>query len=56
MVDLEQEEDSCTLDIDDAHGNRSQARASWLLGCDGGRSAVRRRIGVAMRGVSYDQP
>jgi 3-(3-hydroxy-phenyl)propionate hydroxylase len=56
MVDLEQEEDSCTLDIEDAHGNRSQARASWLLGCDSGRSAVRRRIGVAMRGVSYDQP
>jgi 3-(3-hydroxy-phenyl)propionate hydroxylase len=56
MVDLEQEEDPCTLDIGDAHGNQSRAHASWLLGCDGGRSAVRWRIGIAMRGVSYDQP
>jgi hypothetical protein len=37
------------------HTATDRRPASWLLGCDGGRSAVRRRIGVAMRGVSYDQ-
>jgi 2-polyprenyl-6-methoxyphenol hydroxylase-like FAD-dependent oxidoreductase len=31
-------------------GERSTVRASWLLGCDGPRSTVRRQLGIAMVG------
>lgn len=31
-------------------GQRQQVRCSWLVGCDGGRSRVRERLGYALKG------
>ncbi|WP_232828240.1 rifampin monooxygenase [Kribbella monticola] len=46
LVGLSQDEDSVTVDL--ADGNQLQAR--YLVGCDGGRSTVRKVLGVAFPG------
>ncbi|HWN34515.1 MAG TPA: FAD-dependent oxidoreductase, partial [Pseudonocardia sp.] len=36
-------------------GERSEVRARYLLGCDGGRSTVREQLGIGMTGRSFDE-
>jgi 2-polyprenyl-6-methoxyphenol hydroxylase-like FAD-dependent oxidoreductase len=36
-------------------GGAEAARAAWLVGCDGARSAVRHRLGVPFEGAEYDE-
>jgi 3-(3-hydroxy-phenyl)propionate hydroxylase len=37
-------------------GAEATVRARWLVGCDGGRSLVRSRLGIAMRGRNFPNP
>lgn len=46
MVGLSQDEDGVTVEIADG----TQLRARYLVGCDGGRSAVRKLLGVGFPG------
>ncbi|MFN8638706.1 MAG: rifampin monooxygenase [Dehalococcoidia bacterium] len=46
LVGLTQDEDGATADLADG----TQLRARYLVGCDGGRSTVRRLLGVAFPG------
>jgi 3-(3-hydroxy-phenyl)propionate hydroxylase len=56
LVDLRQHADGVTVTVEDAAGARRTAEAAYVLGCDGGRSTVRRLLGVAMTGRSHDEP
>ncbi|WP_067607849.1 rifampin monooxygenase [Nocardiopsis listeri] len=46
LVDLEQDEDGVTTVLDDG----SRLRSRYLVGCDGGRSTVRKLLGVGFPG------
>lgn len=46
LVGLEQDDDGVTVELDD--GERLRAR--WLVGCDGGRSTVRKILGIGFLG------
>jgi anhydrotetracycline monooxygenase len=50
LVDIEQHSDHVTAIVRTPDGER-HFRAEYLVGCDGGRSTVRRRIGVAFPGT-----
>ncbi|MGY0058316.1 FAD-dependent oxidoreductase [Streptomyces sp. LZ34] len=52
VTDLRQDADSVTATVRTAAGPR-EVRARYLVGCDGGRSVVRQRVGAALRGTSY---
>jgi 2-polyprenyl-6-methoxyphenol hydroxylase-like FAD-dependent oxidoreductase len=47
---LEQDEDGVTLGAVNADGARETWRFQYLAGCDGGRSFVRRALGIGFRG------
>jgi 2-polyprenyl-6-methoxyphenol hydroxylase-like FAD-dependent oxidoreductase len=47
---LEQDESSVTLRAADLQGQRETWRFQYLAGCDGGRSFVRRALGIGFRG------
>lgn len=52
VVGLRQDGDGATLVLrDDEDGVREQ-RAAWVLACDGGRSGLRRALGVRLRGLT----
>ncbi|EMF57604.1 MULTISPECIES: rifampin monooxygenase [Streptomyces] len=46
VVDLEQDEEGVTVELSDGE----QLRSRYLVGCDGGRSAVRKLLGVGFPG------
>ncbi|MEM7135178.1 MAG: bifunctional 3-(3-hydroxy-phenyl)propionate/3-hydroxycinnamic acid hydroxylase [Myxococcota bacterium] len=41
--------------LSDVDGNRTQVRARWLVGCDGGRSTLRQALKVGFKGSTYTQ-
>lgn len=47
---LDQDADGVTVRLDDG----STVRASYVVGCDGGRSTVRRALGIPMHGETVD--
>jgi len=54
---IAQDGDAVTLTVDDLAGGASATvRARWLVGCDGGRSMVRRAIGSPMEDLGLHQP
>jgi 2-polyprenyl-6-methoxyphenol hydroxylase-like FAD-dependent oxidoreductase len=47
-----QDDEKVVADIVDvASGQRSSIEAAYLIGCDGGRSTVRRQLGIQFEGV-----
>jgi 3-(3-hydroxy-phenyl)propionate hydroxylase len=52
---LRQDGAGVAVTVADGAGART-IRCAYLLGCDGGRSAVRRALGIGMRGRSHDDP
>jgi 2-polyprenyl-6-methoxyphenol hydroxylase-like FAD-dependent oxidoreductase len=53
--DLEQDENGVTIHLrieKPVPGSRALIRARWLVGCDGGRSTVRKRAGIAFPGTA----
>lgn len=54
FIDLAQDQDTVTGTLRDvANGQVRHVRSRYLLGCDGGRSAVRQLLGVGMIGRSH---
>lgn len=56
FASLAQDDAGVTIDIRDATGAPQQARAKYLIGCDGASSTVRRQIGVAHDDLGFDEP
>jgi 3-(3-hydroxy-phenyl)propionate hydroxylase len=56
VVDLAQDRDSVRVRAAGPGGNLVDYRAQWVLGCDGGRSTVRRLLNITMAGRSFDEP
>jgi 2-polyprenyl-6-methoxyphenol hydroxylase-like FAD-dependent oxidoreductase len=54
LIGLQQELAHVTATIRDANGNTRQIVASWVAGCDGGRSAVREMNGIGFPGEPYE--
>ena len=58
IADLAQDDDGVTIQLDIARGcfdtmaAPQTLRARWLVGCDGGRSTVRKRVGIAFPGTA----
>ncbi|MEU1666944.1 FAD-dependent oxidoreductase [Streptomyces sparsogenes] len=52
VSDLRQDADAVTATVRTAAGPR-EVRARYVIGCDGGRSLVRQRIGAVLEGTSY---
>jgi 2-polyprenyl-6-methoxyphenol hydroxylase-like FAD-dependent oxidoreductase len=54
FVDLRDEGESVVVTVDRA-GEREEIRAAYLIGCDGGHSAVRKRLGLGFEGVVREE-
>ena len=50
FVSLTQDEAGVTVSIRDSDGAVAKMRARYVVGCDGGSSAVRRQLGIQLRG------
>ncbi|WP_019634403.1 FAD-dependent monooxygenase [Actinomadura atramentaria] len=55
VTGLRQDADGVDVDVRDAAGDRT-LRASYVIGCDGGRSVVRDAIGAALEGDDDSRP
>ena len=52
---FDQDRDGVTARIRGPGGGAVEVRADYLLGCDGGSSTVRRLLGIAMAGSSFEE-
>jgi 2-polyprenyl-6-methoxyphenol hydroxylase-like FAD-dependent oxidoreductase len=50
LLSFAQDEQGVTAEVEDSRGARTTIRADYLAGCDGGRSAVRKALGIALQG------
>ncbi|CRM34222.1 MULTISPECIES: bifunctional 3-(3-hydroxy-phenyl)propionate/3-hydroxycinnamic acid hydroxylase [unclassified Pseudomonas] len=53
LFELEQDAEGVTLQVRDAHGELYQLRADYVIGADGGRSTVRKQLGVELLGLTH---
>tara|TARA_Y100001951_G_scaffold101807_1_gene107373 strand:+ start:75791 stop:77395 length:1605 start_codon:yes stop_codon:yes gene_type:complete len=53
MLDLSQNEEDVTLQVKDANGESYELRAQYLIGADGGRSCVRKKLGIELLGMTH---
>jgi 2-polyprenyl-6-methoxyphenol hydroxylase-like FAD-dependent oxidoreductase len=51
---LSQDGSGVSASLGDAEGGTSEARARWLVGCDGARSAVRKALELPFEGAEYE--
>jgi 3-(3-hydroxy-phenyl)propionate hydroxylase len=54
LVDFRQYDDRVDVDVQTASGTR-QIAGSYLVGCDGGRSTVRKTLGIAFEGYTHPE-
>ncbi len=50
FVSFSQDAGGATATVRDARGSTSEIRAAYIVGCDGGASAVRKQLGISLRG------
>ncbi len=50
LVDFAQDADGVTAQTMDRHGKAQRFRADYMVGCDGGVSTVRKRLGIPLEG------
>jgi 2-polyprenyl-6-methoxyphenol hydroxylase-like FAD-dependent oxidoreductase len=55
LVDFTSEDDGVAAVVVDAEGRRSVLRGQYLVGTDGARSSVRKKLGIALEGTSTPQ-
>jgi len=55
LVEFSQDADSVSAVLRDASGQTSTIRASYLVGADGGRSAVRKTLGIGFLGETREE-
>ncbi len=53
MLDLEQDAEGVTLQVRDAQGELYQLQAQYVIGADGGRSSVRKKLGIELLGLTH---
>ncbi|MBJ2345468.1 MULTISPECIES: bifunctional 3-(3-hydroxy-phenyl)propionate/3-hydroxycinnamic acid hydroxylase [Pseudomonas] len=53
MLELEQDEQGVTLQVRDAQGELYQLQAQYVIGADGGRSNVRKKLGIELLGLTH---
>ena len=56
MTQLAQDADGVTLSLRGDDGTTNNVRARWVVGCDGGSSAVRSRVGIDLEDLGFDEP
>ncbi|MEU0743940.1 FAD-dependent oxidoreductase [Streptomyces sp. NPDC006134] len=54
LADLGQDADAVRARLVHADGREEECTASWLVGCDGGHSTVRKRLGLELLGESSE--
>jgi 2-polyprenyl-6-methoxyphenol hydroxylase-like FAD-dependent oxidoreductase len=50
LISFEQDDDGVTAQVETLDGTASTIRADYLVGCDGGRSTVRKSLGIELEG------
>ena len=55
MTDFFQYDDHVMVEIKNADGSIEKMRGSFLIGCDGGRSTVRKAANIAFEGFTYPE-
>jgi len=55
FLSLDQDANGVTARVSGADGETSKIRASYLVGCDGGTSQVRKQLGIELRGENLSQ-
>ncbi len=55
FLSLDQDAQGVTARVSGADGAASEIRASYLVGCDGGSSQVRKQLGIELRGENLSQ-
>ncbi|WP_028696301.1 bifunctional 3-(3-hydroxy-phenyl)propionate/3-hydroxycinnamic acid hydroxylase [Pseudomonas cremoricolorata] len=53
MLDLNQDEQGVTLQVKGADGEPYELRAQFVIGADGGRSCVRKKLGIELLGMTH---
>jgi 3-(3-hydroxy-phenyl)propionate hydroxylase len=53
--DIEESGDHALVSVRGAAGHSHSIRTQWVLACDGGRSPIRERLGIAMSGNTYEE-
>lgn len=53
MLQLSQDGEGVTLQVRDEHGECYELRAQYVIGADGGRSCVRKQLGVELLGLTH---
>jgi 3-(3-hydroxy-phenyl)propionate hydroxylase len=56
LVGFAQDEEGVVARLRSSDGSERSVRASYMLGCDGGRSPVRSALGIRMAGSTFAQP
>lgn len=56
LLNLQQEKDNVCLEIRNADGQIESITADYVLGADGGRSSVRKLLGIELEGIHYEEP
>ncbi len=56
LTGLSQDDEGVTLALKSSDGALTSVRASWLIGCDGGASTVRSRVGIELDDLDFDEP
>ncbi|MGH8808053.1 MAG: FAD-dependent oxidoreductase [Noviherbaspirillum sp.] len=54
VVGVRQNAEGVEVDVESADGTRETLQAAWLVACDGGRSTVRDKLGLQLRGMQYE--
>jgi 2-polyprenyl-6-methoxyphenol hydroxylase-like FAD-dependent oxidoreductase len=55
LVSFQQDADGVTAVVQDKAGTQETIHAQWMVGADGGRSIVRKSLGVRFEGLTYDE-
>lgn len=55
LVELTQDDEGVTATLERAGGERETVRARYAIGCDGAHSTVRRALGFAFEGSTFEQ-
>lgn len=53
MINLTQSDQDVTIDVKDQNGETYQIKAKYLIGADGGRSGVRKKVGIQLEGLTH---
>ena len=57
VTHIRQDADGATVEIEDQDGeNKASIRARYVIGCDGGRSTVRREAQIPLESADFDEP